>query len=606
MRSGEVRKFGTRIKLGEQPLRILVLLMERPGELVTREELRAGLWSDNTFVDFEHGLNSAVQRLREGISDTAEKAQWIETIPRRGYRFVGEVHWTKTNGTVPLSEPAQAAVPQPTTLPTPHPRERWQLVALAICVILAVALIVRFASVPRPRPATSIRSLAVLPLENLSGDPAQDFFADGMTDELITMLAKNHGLRVVSRTTIMQYKKAQRPLPEIARELGVDGILEGSVERNGNRVHINAQLIYGPTDTHIWAEGYDRDLGDVGLLQSDLAHTIAQQVGLTASVPAPPSVRHIDPAAHDAYLLGRYYWFAGQYEKSKEYFEKAIAIDPDYAAAWAGVADYYIAKAASEEGSADQLVPPGEAAARKALALDDSSAEAHHSMAAVYYFGRWDWAGADRELTRALEIDPHRAETYHLRSYLMGTLNRTDEALREQRLATELDPFARPWALGYALLRAHQFDAAVSELQSRNQVQPGDLSVRELLSSALFFDGKMDQAAAEMEKALVIEDPKEAAVLRTDYRKGGFTAVFERKLSRLKRTAGKEYVSPVAFAFYTARLHRKEETLHYLERGYEERATEMVRLPDQPAFDFLRSEPRFQAILQKMGLPASK
>lgn len=613
--SGEVRKFGTRIKLGEQPLRILVLLMERAGELVTREELRSGLWSDDTFVDFDHSLNSAVQRLRESLSDTAEKAQWIETVPRRGYRFVGDVQWTKVNGSEPAAAPAaEGPATEPAVAPsqTPglqpaHGHSGWRLVPLALALLLAAAAIVKLVRSERlAKPTTVIRSLAVLPLENLSGDPNQDFFADGMTDELITMLAKNPGLRVVSRTTVMQYKKVRRPLAEIAHELGVDGILEGSVVRAGNRVHVNAQLIHGPSDTHIWAESYDRDLSDVGSLQSDLARTIAQQVGLTASVPPARALRHINPQAHDAYLLGRYYWFAEHYEKSKEYFEKAVALDPNYAAAWSGVADYYMARAASEEGSPQELIPQGEAAARKALALDDTSPEAHQSMAAVYYFGKWDWAGAERELTRTLALDPHRAETHHLYSYLLGTMGRTEEALREQRLATEIDPFARPWALGYALMRAHQFDAAISELRAKSQAQPSDIIVRQILFSALFLAGKEEEAAAEWEKNLTFVDPKEAVEQRTAFRKGGFNAVYERQMKQLKQAAGKEYVSQVAFAACAARLHRKEEALRYLERGYEEHETEMVRAPDHPEFDFLHSDARFQAILQKMGLPAAR
>ncbi len=283
----------------------------------------------------------------------------------------------------------------------------------------------------------------MLPLENLSGDPAQDYFADGMTDELITILAKNSGLRVISRTSAMQYKKAHRPLPDIARELGVDGILEGSVGRFGGRVHVNVQLVHAPSDTHVWAESYDRDLSDVSALQNELARTIARQVGLTVSVSASPQ-RRISPEAHDAYLLGRYYWFAEDYKKSGQYFQKAIDLQPDYAAAWSGLADYYGAIAVTGQARPEAVMPQAEEAARRAVALDDSLPEAHNSLAAIYLFYRWDWERAERESARTVELNPNFAEGHHLRGYVLQTLNRTDEALQEQKKAMELDPFARP------------------------------------------------------------------------------------------------------------------------------------------------------------------
>ncbi len=618
VRSGEVRKFGTRLKVGEQPLRILVLLMEHPGELVTREELRTSLWSDDTFVDFDHSLNSAVQRLRESLSDTADKEQWIETVPRRGYRFVGAVQWAKPNG----SAPALMKCPEPSarepraentiqekagSQPADWLRFDWRLVAAALALLLTAGAIVEVVHRERvAKPAIAIRSLAVLPLENLSGDPSQDFFADGMTDELITMLAKNTSLRVISRTSVMQHKKVHRPIRDIARELGVDGILEGSVIRSSNRVHMTVQLIHAPTDTHMWAESYDRDLSDVASLQSELALTVARQVGLNASAATAVS-RRINPVAHDAYLLGRYCWFAGQYEMSKEYFEKAIAIEPDYAAAWSGVADYYVAKAAGGEAPPEALIPRGEAAARKAVALDDSSAEAHNSLAAAYYFGRWDWNAAERESARAVELNPHYAEAHHVRSYVLSTLNRGEEALQQQKTAMEIDPFARPWALGTALIRARQFDAAITELRARTQAQPNDASVRETLSLALWLAGREDEAAAELEDGYTLAGQQEdEAAIRAAFRRNGFKAVLEWRMNSLKKEAARGYVSPVELAAYSARLHRTDETLRYLERGYQERATQMVRVSDDPVYDFLRSDPRFQAILRSMRLTVTQ
>lgn len=359
VRSGDLRKFGTRIKLGEQPLRILILLIERPGELVTREELVSQLWSDDTFVDFDHGLNSAVQRLRDGLSDTAQKEHWIETLPRRGYRFVGAVEWGNPNNSasppaIPTPDQAEAiAVPTPPLVAprspaSAQPRWRFMLVAPALAVLAALLLMKLGLGRRASTSAASIRSIAVLPLENLSGDSSQEYFADGMTDELITALAKNRSLRVISRTSTMQYKGVRRPRPlrEIARELGVDGILEGSITHSGGRVHMTVQLIQAATDTHLWAESYDRDLKEASALPLELSQTIARQVQLAVTDSTPRSP--INPEAHDAYLHGRYFWYS-ENGKSLPYFEKAVQLQPDYAAAWSGVSDDYALRAVSGE-----------------------------------------------------------------------------------------------------------------------------------------------------------------------------------------------------------------------------------------------------------------
>jgi TolB-like protein/DNA-binding winged helix-turn-helix (wHTH) protein len=382
LRSGELRKFGTKVKMGEQAFQILRMLLERPGEMVTREELRTKLWADDTFVDFDHGLNSAIQRLRDCLSDSAGKPRWVETIPRRGYRFVGQVEWSDEGFSSdivskPSSEsedggPGGEISPSVRVEPSQalgrasgFGRRIALLVVVALVLLLAAFPIVkRIQDARSAKQARLIKSLAVLPLENLSGDPAQEYFADGMTDEVITMLAKNPSLRVISRTSVMQYKKVHRPLREIAQELGVDGILEGSVGRTGNRVHVTAQLIHAASDTHVWAESFDRDLSDVGSLQNELAQTIAKQVGATTSGSSKPE-RRINPEAHDAYLLGRYYWFASEYEKSREYFQKAIDLQPDYATAWGGLADSYSATAAAGKFRPEEVMPQAEVAARK-------------------------------------------------------------------------------------------------------------------------------------------------------------------------------------------------------------------------------------------------
>jgi len=622
LRSGELRKFGTKIKMGEQPFQILLILLEHPREMVTREQLREKLWSNDTFVDFDHGLNSAVQRLRDCLSDSAANPRWIETLPRRGYRFIGQVEWSDealSSEVLPQprngneQNPDGAGISSSALKPSEKlgkqralgARAVWLVAALVLLLLAETMIAQRIQQARSSKRARLIRSLAVLPLENLSGDPAQEYFADGMTDEVITMLAKNPSLRVISRTSVMQYKRVHRPLREIARELGVDGILEGSVVRSGNRVHVTTQLIHAVSDTHLWAETFDRDLRDVGSLQNELAQTIAKQVGATTSGPGSPA-RHISPEAHDAYLLGRYYWFAeaGEYEKSRGYFQKAIDLQADYVAAWSGLADSYAASAMDGQFRPAAVMPKAEAAAKMALEMDDLNAEAHKSMAFIQLFYRWDWKAAERESARALELNPNFAEGHHLRAYVLRSLNRMDEAVQEEKKAMELDPFAKPFALGFTLIRARQFDAALNEARIRSDAQPNNASLHHLLSYAYFFKGMEKESEEESERELQLAGEKDRLAEQVQaYRHGGLPAVRAQNVDRLKRTAAKHYVSPSDFADAYAELGRKEETIRYLEESYRERSPHLVFLQSDPNFDFLHSDPRYRAIVKKMGLP---
>ena len=460
LRSGELRKFGNRVKIGGQAFQILCMLLENPGEMVAREDLRTKLWPADTFVDFDHGLNSVVQRLRDCLCDSAATPRWIETIPRRGYRFIGKLEWSDRRMSAeplaqsPLAEEIENAKAQPATTvqsenfgTEKRTGIRAQIVLatliLAVASLAAVPLVRKVSESRASEQAPTIKSLAVLPFENLSADPNQEYFSDGMTDELITRLAQNPELRVISRTSVMQYKKVHRPLVEVARELGVDGILEGSVERSGNRIHLNAQLIYALHERHLWAESYDRDLNDLASLQSELARTIARQVGLTTTT-APRPERRISPEARDAYLMGRYYWFtSGREEDIRNYLQKAIDLQLDYAAAWSGLADYYFQSAVLGGSRPADVVPLGEAAARKGVTLDDSLPEGHNTMAAAY-FCRWELKQAERESARAVELNPNFAEGHHFRGYILDTLNRTNEAIEEQKKSMEWIPSLVP------------------------------------------------------------------------------------------------------------------------------------------------------------------
>jgi TolB-like protein len=439
-------------------------------------------------------------------------------------------------------------------------------------------------------------------LTNLSGDPTQEYFADGMTDELITELAKDRSLRVVSRTSAMRYKGTLRSLPDIARELGVDGIVEGSIVRSPTRVHMTLQLIRASNDTHVWAESYDRELSGAFSLTEEMAHAIFQQL---KNVPVPPlPLRYIDPEAHDAFLRGRYEWFFNHNLESAKYFRKAIEIQPDYAAAWSGLATAYGGAAVVGELKPREAGPQAEAATARALELDDRLPDAHNAKAANFLFYRWDFARAEQESARAIELGPNFAEAYHVRSYTLNALNRTDEALEAQRRATELDPFAREWALGAELWRLRRFDEAAEDARSRIAARSNDATAHQLLSDVYRLQGKKKESVEELEQSLnSAGDRAGATAVKQAYERGGVKAVQEMDLANLKKRAAKQYVPAISFAYVYARLGMKEEVIHYLQLAYQEHSPRLVHLQYEPDFDFLHSDERYREIVRKVGLP---
>jgi len=614
-RQGRAQK-SDRVPLERIPMELLILLLERQGSVVTRQEIVDRLWGKDVFVDTEHGINTAIRKIRQALKDNPEQPRFILTVTGKGYRFVaGEndnqrsAASSETPTVIPEREPRPSGSdvpergPDAVVMPAVQSNRAKLAIVIAICVVVA-AILISFLRhrIVRANQASQIHSIAVIPLANLSGDAAQDYFADGMTDELITALAKNRNLRIVSRTSAMQYKGVKRPLPDIARELKVDGILEGSVSRVGNRVHTTVQLIHAPSETHIWAESYDRDLSEVIFLPEELSQTIAKEV--KAAVSPPTRQRSISPEAHDAYLQGLYFWYRGDFDHSKQYFQKAIDLQPDYAAAWAGLGDSYGVRAGGDTPP-QAAFAKNEEYSRKALELDDSVAEAHNSMAALYLFHAWDWNRAEAEAQRAIELNPNLAAAHHLRSYILFALNRNAEALQEQRQATEIDPFAQPWHLGRAYLYLRQYDAAINELSARAAVQKVD-GIEFILSDAYRFKGMNKEAARHLELGFLAEDDQHSAeAVRRAFDQGGYRAVAEWLLRRDQDKAREEYVSPFFLALDYARLERKDDTLHFLESAFQERSPEMVFLEKRPHFDFLHFDLRFQALVRKVGLPAA-
>jgi TolB-like protein/DNA-binding winged helix-turn-helix (wHTH) protein len=608
----ELRRDGRPLKLERIPTELLVLLLERDGQVVSRQEIVERLWGKDVFVDTEHGINTAIRKIRTVLREDIERPRFIQTVSGKGYRFVAEISSgdgnDKTATLLPQTGPSVPVVPshvhigQPTTRPN-----HWRVAGITLIVVILTTGAVFILNIGRLRDRFFARhqvgpiySIAVLPLSNLSGDTSQDYFADGMTDEIITALARNRSLRVVSRTSTMQYKNASQPLTKIAQSLGVDGILEGSVNRSTDRVHMNLQLIYAPTDTHIWAQSYDRDLNDAPALPEEVSETIAREAKVSS---APARQRHyVNPQAHDAYLQGRYLWVAGNNSESRKYFEKAIQLQPDYAPGWAGLSMNILQEAPGGAAS-PEVVNKAEAAARKAIELDDSLAEGHHALAGVYFFGKWDWGRADAESRRSLELDPNFSEAHHLRSYILFAMNRVQEALQAQQRATEIDPFLRPWALGRAYYRVRQYDAALEEFHMRASADSATGWVHYFLSRVYGFKGMDKESVQELEESARIDyGNKAAAEIHHAYERGGRRAVLQLHLDQLKTRARKEYISPFTLAEAYAALGMKEETLQKMEDAYRDRTMDLVFLQQEPDFDFLHSDRRYRALVTKIGL----
>jgi TolB-like protein/DNA-binding winged helix-turn-helix (wHTH) protein/tetratricopeptide (TPR) repeat protein len=604
----ELRRNGRVLKLERIPMELLILLAEKDGHVVTRQEIVERLWGKDVFVDTEHGINTAIRKIRAALHEDAERPRFVQTVMGKGYRFSGVEKKGASAVTLP-AEKATPAVDDAVPSGTTKPRGRWRIAAIAAIVLILIAgalLAANFRGMRDRLFATDqkgpIHSIAVIPLANLSGDPAQDYFADGMTDELITMLARNTSLRVVSRTSAMQYKGVQRPVRDIARELGVDGILEGSVERSGNRVHMTVQLIYAPSDTHIWAQSYDRDTNEVFSLPSELSQAIAKEVKTAVSPGKSP--RYVSPEAHDAYLQGLYTWYGTAPGRSQEYFEKAIRLQPDYAAAWSGLANAYLAHGVLGDSAPQEVMGKAEAAIHKSLELDDSLAEAHNAQAAFYLFSGWDWLRAESESLRSIQLNPNYSEGHHLHSLILLVMNRDDEALQEQKAAIAIDPFAEPSALGQAYIQLRRYDAAIHDLRSRLEAQPGNTYLHFTLSEAYWLKGMWKESEQELESGnRLAGDPKMAEMEHQAYEKDGEKGAEQLGVDIARARARKQYVSPYELASACAFLGDKEETLKFLEAALRARSPWLVLLQKEPVFDFLHSEERYRNIVKEIGLP---
>ncbi len=617
VRAAELRKDGVKLRLQGQPIQVLATLLNRAGELVTREELRAQVWPAETFVDFDHSLHNSIARLREALGDSPGTPRYIETLPRRGYRFIGTVERVGMEEGLPIGSAAPSPSWEAPVVPGRSRRTIFISVAIAALlgmVVIAAILILIPTLSHRAAATPSVRSIAVLPLDNFSGDPAQEYFADGMTDELITDLAKLGALRVISRTSVMRYKGTKKGLPEIARELNVDGIIEGSVMRSGQRVRITAQLLYGPTDKHLWAETYERDLGDVLSLQSEVAQAIAQQVRaqVTPQQQAHFGAAHaVNPEAYDAYSKGRYHlWnqfgMAQSLNMAKTDFEEAVRKDPGFALAHTGLADAYLYLAMFRHRSPESSYRPAEEAVRQALTLDDSIGEAHDTLAALSWRYDWDWEATERELNQAIALAPSYSCAHEDRAEYLAFRGRRSEAEAEVAKSLQLDTSVNA-ALTESAVRyqLRDFDQLLEASRRGVASNPNEWFEHFYLGAGYEGTGKRLESISEYQKAVELSggDQDATAALAHAYAGVGRRAETQKILRDFEEKSTRVYVSPYLIATLYATLGEKDAAFKFLEKAYQEKSLDLSwYLKADLRIDNLRSDPRYQNLLRRAGL----
>jgi TolB-like protein/DNA-binding winged helix-turn-helix (wHTH) protein/Tfp pilus assembly protein PilF len=593
LRAGELRKQGLRVRLQEQPFQVLAMLLERPGEVVTREELRSRLWSADTFVDFDHGVNKAVNRIREALGDSATSPRFVETVSRRGYRFIADVA---------AVEGLRAAEPH-------RPTDARPAIDLVVAPVTAA---------PGPRPRRSrgragpIALAALVGLENLSGDASQEYFADGMTDELIATLGQVAALRVISRTSVMLYKHARKPLPQIARELNVDAVIEGAVFRSGSQVRITAQLIDARDDRHVWSESYDGDLRDTLTLQHQVARAIAEQTRISLNPRERAALGRrtpVDPQAYEAYLRGRYFWnkrTGDDLRKASEYFNEAIARDPTYAPAFSGLADTYALMGDWEYGvlAPMEALPRARAAAVRALELDTALGEAHTSLAFLLDAFDWDLGAAEAQYRRAVELSPGYATAHHWYAWHLSLLGRNAEALAEMQKAQSLDPLSLIINADYAelLLIARFTDRAIEQSRKTIELNANFALAHNQLGVAYLTSGRRAEAIAELQRAVQLSgaSPTCTANLARAFAESGRTSEARQLLEELKQRSHSGYSNATEIATIHAALGDRAEALRWLDRAYAERFNPSALL--RPGFDSLRGDRRFEDLERRIGL----
>jgi TolB-like protein/DNA-binding winged helix-turn-helix (wHTH) protein len=601
--AGELRKAGVRVKLQEQPFRVLAALVERAGQVVTREEIRQRVWPSNVYVDFDQGLNNAIKKVREALGDSADSPRMIETVARHGYRFIADV------SVVPPQPGGARARPRPAALRT------GMLVGASAVLLAAAGYWAWHGSDPRTAPPLDRVVLAVLPFDNLSGDPDQEFFSDGLTEEMIAQLGKLNPdrLTVVSRGAVGRYKRSNLAVDQIGRELHADYLVQGSVRRVPDRVRITVHLIRVPEQTDRWTESYDRDVKDILVLQDSVARTIAEQINVTLAPAQPlsPAVRrNVDPAAYEAYLKGRYYWnkrTAEGMQKAQVYFQQAIDHDPSYGAAYSGLADCNSGLTWHGFTSPSETLPKAHAAALKAIEIEPQSAEAHASLA-LELDHEWDWSGAEAEFKQALRLDPRYANAHHWYGDNLSARGLHGAALAEAKKASALDPLNLmivTW-FGLRYYFARQYDSAIEQSRSAVELDPSFAAAHLVLGQAYVQAGLHEKGLTELQSAATLSgnNPLYVAQVGVAHALSGRKVDALHVVAELQEASARRYVSPYGVAQIYAALDDGDQTFKWLNAAYDDRAVWMFYLAVDPVFDRYRSDRRFQELLRRVHLPS--
>jgi TolB-like protein/DNA-binding winged helix-turn-helix (wHTH) protein/Tfp pilus assembly protein PilF len=622
---GELRKHGVRLKVQERPFQLLVCLLERPGEIISRDELRQRLWPDGTFVDFDHNISSAINKLRTVLNDSASNPRFIETVGSRGYRFLADVKRIS-------SDPASSQAPKQRTAEVPkivasagsRYQGLWKVVAgTALLLSLLVAGYFQWARRTSKSSAPVARVMvAVLPFQNLTGDPAQDYFSDGLTEEMIaemTRLNQDH-LGVIARTSVMVYKQSPKPLDQIGRELGVQYVMEGSVRRDSSRVRITAELIQVKDQTHLWAREYDRELNNSLALQSEIAQEIGDEIqislgdsnGVKAANHLASSHSTASYEAYDLYLKGRYFWnkrTTAGFLQAANYFQQAIAKDPGYASAYAGLADTFGLMSTWYAAPQQEFMPKAKAAALNALALDDSLAEAHASLALVAENYDYDWQTAEKEFRRAIQLNPDYATAHQWYAEYLAWQGRFDEALAESERARQLDPMSLIIATdrGAILFYARKYDRAIDQFRAVLDMDPGFTNTRSFLASAYVQQGKFAEALKENELMADAEKPQwHWAFTAYIYNHSGNVAQAQHALARFEALSPRLRSDAILarLVAYTGSSQpiQQEKSISLLEQAYREHSPALTSIKVDPRYDNLRKDQRFQELLVRMHL----
>jgi len=619
VQAGELRKRGLKVRLQDQPFQILVMLLERPGELVTRQEIHRKLWPADTFVGFDHGLNNAINRLREALGDSAETPRFIETLPRKGYRFIALV-----SGDGQLAEaeyPAAPATPAVETGPV-EPRSnappRFLVTILVSCFSLALVGMVylgwRRMRAVRPSPSSGYVMLAVLPFQNLSGDPSQDYFSDGLTEEMIGQLGalSPNQLGVIARTTTMAYKHTSKSVKQIGSELGVGYVLESSVRRDGNQIRISVQLIRVHDQLHVWARSYDRHISHSIELQKEVAQAVAEQieVKLSPSYKDGTNPHHLDAQANEAYLRGRYFWnqFTPEgYRKAISYFQQAIERDPNFAEAYSGLADSYNFLVVTDSIPAIEGHLKALEAARRAVSLGVNLAEPHASLAVALGRSEWNWSGAEDEYKRALALNPSYSMAHRFYASTLGITGHHDEAWQQINEAMRLDPLSLPnnAEAVRTLYYARNYDQAIWQGQKALQLDPNYARTHFWLGRVYSQKGMHREAIVASEKILAAMPDSTLGLTEMAY---SLAVAGRRKealqiLRRLEERSVRTFVPAYNLAVINIALDDKETAMRYMQQAYENRDWAMLVFAEEPRLDPLRKDPRFQEMLAKLKLP---